>query len=77
MSYKAFQVGDKVRVVSKTSPYHGLVGVVRSVDEAGMVPEPIRSHHVELEGVQTAVPSDKSIVTFRYEELELVSSARE
>jgi hypothetical protein len=77
MSYQAFQVGDTVRVVSKTSPYHGLTGIVRSVDEAGMVPEPVHSHHVELEGVQTAVPSDPSIVSFRYEELELVSSAPE
>jgi hypothetical protein len=77
MSYKAFQVGDKVRVVNTLSPYHGLIGVVRSVEHAGMVPEPLYSHHVEFEGVQTAVPSDKAMATFRYEELELASPASE
>jgi hypothetical protein len=42
-----------------------------------MASEPVRSHHVELEGVQSIVPSEKPIVPFRYEELELISSARE
>ena len=75
MSYEAFQVGDKVRVVNTLSPYHGLIGVVRSVDQAGMIPEPVYSHHVEFEDMQTAVPSDKAMVAFRYEELELASPA--
>ena len=77
MSYKAFQVGDTVRVVSRTSPYQGLRGVVRSVEETGMAGEPVRSHHVELEGVHPVVPSEKPIVAFRYDELELISSAPE
>lgn len=75
MRYKAFEIGDQVRVINRASPYSGLTGIVRSVDEPGMVPEPIRSHHVELQEVQTVVPGDKPIFKFCYEELELVAPA--
>ena len=75
MSTRAFEVGDRVRVVGKLfrsgpADSSGAIGIVRSVDKERRRAEPYYIYFVEL-------PGENKLTDFEYRELELVSSERE
>ncbi len=73
MSPKAFEEGDRVRVV-ETGFHHGpadlggTIGIVRSVDKSRRRTEPYYIYYVEL-------PGEDTLIDFEYRELEFVSPA--
>ncbi len=71
MVSKAFEVGDRVRVVEGAfgrgpTSLGGTVGVVRSVDKNRRRTEPYYIYYVEL-------PGEDTLIDFEYRDLELVS----
>ncbi len=73
MSYRAFEVGDRVRVVEDVfrrglAGSGGAIGIVRSVNKDRRRTEPYYIYYVEL-------PGEDKLADFEYRELELVSSA--
>jgi hypothetical protein len=71
MSTRAFEAGDRVRVVASAfssgpGSRGGTIGVVRSVDKNRRRTEPYYIYYVEL-------PGEDAPVDFEYRELELVS----
>ena len=72
MSMRAFEIGDRVRVVgnlfrSGPADRSGAKGIVRSVDKERRRTEPYYIYYVEL-------PGEDKLTDFEYRELELVSS---
>jgi hypothetical protein len=72
MSTRAFEVGDRVRVVGdlfRSGPEEssGAIGIVRSVEKQRRRTEPYYIYYVEL-------PGEDQLTDFEYRELELVSS---
>jgi hypothetical protein len=74
MSYRAFEVGDRVRVVE--SLFHKgradaaeAIGIVRAVDMSRRRTEPYYIYYVEL-------PGEDKLIDFEYRELELASPAK-
>ncbi len=77
MSNRAFEVGDRVRVVGNL--FHseqsdtgntGTTGIVRSVDKNRRRTEPYYIYYIEL-------PGEDKLVDFEYRDLELISPASE
>ena len=73
MIFRAFEVGNQVRVVETglsrgPASFEGATGTVRSVDKGGRRTEPYYVYYVEL-------PGEETLVDFEYRELELVSFA--
>ena len=73
MSTKAFEVGDRVRVIENVFQHgpasmDGNIGVVRSVDKDRRRTDPYYIYYVELSG-------ENRLTDFEYRELELVASA--
>jgi hypothetical protein len=73
MSNKAFEVGDRVRVLENVfhhgpATIDGNTGVVRSVDKDRRRTDPYYIYYVELSG-------EDRLTDFEYRELELVASA--
>ncbi len=73
MSNKAFEVGDRVRVVENAfhqgpASMDGNTGIVRSVDKDRRRTDPYYIYYVELSG-------EDRLTDFEYRELELVVSA--
>jgi len=73
MSDKAFEVGDRVRVIENAfhrgpASIDGTTGIVRSVDKDRRRTEPYYIYYVELLG-------EDRLTDFEYRELELVASA--
>ncbi|MDQ6659354.1 MAG: hypothetical protein M3Z24_00130 [Chloroflexota bacterium] len=73
MSSRAFEVGDRVRVVgnefhSGPTGTSGPIGVVRSVNKDRRRTEPYYIYYIEL-------PGEDKLTDFEYRELELVSPA--
>jgi hypothetical protein len=73
MSYRAFEVGDRVRIVEglfRSGPADdgGTIGVVRSVDKSRRRTDPYYIYYIEL-------PGEDKLTDFEYRELELVSPA--
>jgi hypothetical protein len=73
MSNKAFEVGDRVRVIENAfhhgpATMDGNTGVVRSVDKDRRRTDPYYIYYVELSG-------EDRLTDFEYRELELVGSA--
>jgi hypothetical protein len=73
MSNKAFEVGDRVRVIENAfhhgpASMDGNTGVVRSVDKDRRRTDPYYIYYVELSG-------EDRLTDFEYRELELVVSA--
>ncbi len=73
MSSRAFEVGDRVRVVgnvfhSGPADTSGPIGVVRSVNKDRRRTEPYYIYYIEL-------PGEDKLTDFEYRELELVSPA--
>jgi hypothetical protein len=71
MSSKAFEAGDRVRVVENgfshgAGSLSGSIGIVRSVDKNRRRTEPYYIYYVEL-------PGEDALVDFEYRELEFVS----
>jgi hypothetical protein len=71
MSSKAFEVGDRVRVMESgfgTGPasISGTIGIVRSVDKSRRRTDPYYIYYVEL-------PGEEMLVDFEYRELEFVA----
>ena len=71
MSTRAFEVGDRVRVVGnlfRSGPADSsrAIGIVRSVDKERRRTEPYYIYYVEL-------PGEDQLTDFEYRELELVS----
>ncbi len=71
MSSRAFEVGDKVRILGHS--FHsgltdGPIGIVRSVDKNRRRTEPYFIYYIEL-------PGEDKLTDFEYRELELVSLA--
>jgi hypothetical protein len=70
MTSKAFEVGDKVRVVEyqfgrgPEAP-GGTLGIVRSVDKNRRRTEPYYIYYVEI-------PGEETLIDFEYRDLELV-----
>ena len=72
MSTRAFEVGDRVRVVgnlfhSETADNSEVTGIIRSVNKDRRRTEPYYIYYVELLG-------EDKLTDFEYRELELVSS---
>jgi len=72
MSTRAFEVGDRVRVVEnlfRSGPADSseAIGIVRSVNKERRRTEPYYIYYVEL-------PGENKLTDFEYRELELVSS---
>ncbi len=72
MSDRAFEVGDRVRVVENVFQHgpasiDGTTGVVRSVDKDRRRTDPYYIYYVELSG-------EERLTDFEYRELELVAS---
>lgn len=72
MNTRAFEVGDRVRVVgdlfrSGPEESRGAIGIVRSVEKQRRRTEPYYIYYVEL-------PGEDKLTDFEYRELELVSS---
>ena len=72
MSTRAFEVGDRVRVVEnlfRSGPANSseVTGIVRSVNKERRRTEPYYIYFVEL-------PGESKLTDFEYRELELVSS---
>jgi hypothetical protein len=68
MISKAFEAGDRVRVVEDgfhRGPHDERVGIVRSVDKTRRRTEPYYIYYVEL-------PGEDMLIDFEYRELELV-----
>ena len=68
MSSKAFEIGDRVRVVANgfdggPASISGTIGVVRSVDKSRRRTEPYYIYYVEL-------PGEDMLIDFEYRELE-------
>ena len=77
MSNRAFEIGDRVRVVgnlfhSEQADGRGIstIGTVRSVDKDRRRTEPYYIYYVEL-------PGEDKLVDFEYRDLELVASSGE
>jgi transcription antitermination factor NusG len=73
MSNKAFEVGDRVRVIENVfhqgpASMDGNTGIVRSVDKDRRRTDPYYIYYVELSG-------EDRLTDFEYRELELVVSA--
>ncbi|MHB8595934.1 MAG: KOW domain-containing RNA-binding protein [Ktedonobacteraceae bacterium] len=77
MSNRAFEVGDRVRVVGNL--FHGeqsatdnssTTGIVRSVDKDRRRTEPYYIYFIEL-------PGEEKLVDFEFRDLELISPASE
>jgi hypothetical protein len=73
MSYRAFEVGDRVRIVKslfRSGPADNgeTIGVVRLVDKSRRRTDPYYIYYVEL-------PGEDKLTDFEYRELELVSPA--
>ena len=73
MSSRAFEVGDKVRIVgyafhSELADSGGPIGIVRSIDKNRRRTEPYFIYYIEL-------PGEDKLTDFEYRELELVSPA--
>ncbi len=73
MSNRAFEVGDRVRVIEsqfqrEAASIDGVVGTVRSVDKDRRRTEPYYIYYIEL-------PGEEKLIDFEYRELELVSPA--
>ena len=71
MSSKAFEAGDRVRIVENgfgrgPAALDGTIGIVRSVDKARRRTEPYYIYYVEF-------PGDDTLLDFEYRELEFVS----
>jgi hypothetical protein len=71
MSLRAFEVGDRVRVVENgfnqgLAGFGGAIGIVRSVDKNRRRTEPYYIYYIEL-------PEENMLIDFEYRELELVS----
>ena len=74
MSSKAFEVGDRVRIVESgfsrgPEVLDTPIGIVRSVDKSRRRTEPYYIYSVEF-------PGNDSLLDYEYRELELVSPAR-
>lgn len=72
MSTRAFEVGDRVRVVGDLfrrgpAASNEVIGIVRSVNKDRRRTEPYYIYYVEL-------PGEDKLIDFEYRELELVSS---
>jgi hypothetical protein len=72
MSTRAFEVGDRVRVVGDLfrrgpADSNEVIGIVRSVNKDRRRTEPYYIYYVELAG-------EDKLTDFEYRELELVSS---
>ncbi len=70
MNSKAFEVGDKVRIVEDqfgrgSAGLGGTLGIVRSVDKNRRRTEPYYIYYVEL-------PGEEMLIDFEYRDLELV-----
>ena len=75
MSSKAFEPGDRVRIVEDgfrrgSAGLNETIGVVRSVDKNRRRTEPYYIYYVEL-------PGEDLLIDFEYRELELVPPASE
>ncbi len=75
MSSKAFEAGDRVRVVEDgfgrgSAGFGGAIGIVRSVDKDRRRTEPYYIYYVEL-------PGEDKLIDFEYRELEFVAPASE
>ncbi len=73
MSNRAFEVGDRVRVIEslfqrEAASIDGAIGTVRSVDKDRRRTEPYYIYYIEL-------PGEDKLIDFEYRELELVSPA--
>ena len=73
MNDKAFEVGDRVRVIDNAfhqgpASSDGTTGIVRSVDKDRRRTEPYYIYYVEL-------PGEDKLTDFEYRELELAAPA--
>jgi hypothetical protein len=71
MSSKAFEAGDRVRVVENgfnhgPAGFGGAIGIVRSVDKNRRRTEPYYIYYIEI-------PGEDTLIDFEYRELELLS----
>ena len=71
MSSKAFEAGDRVRIVEngfsrEPAALDNSIGIVRSVDKSRRRTEPYYIYYVEF-------PGNDTLLDFEYRELELVS----
>ncbi len=75
MSDRAFEVGDRVRVIDNAFHHEaassdGNTGIVRSVDKDRRRTEPFYIYYIEL-------PGEEKLIDFEYRELELAAPASE
>jgi hypothetical protein len=75
MGYKAFEIGDKVRVVEngfgrEPVGLGGTIGIVRSVDKNRRRTDPYYVYYVEF-------PGEDMLVDFEYRDLELIAPDKE
>jgi len=71
MSFRAFEVGDQVRVVdnsfhSASTGAGGVIGIVRSIDKSRRRTDPYYIYYVEL-------PGEDALADFEYRELEFIA----